>query len=334
MAIPTNTLQTFSQTNIREDLEDLIYNVDPFRTPILNMAKKGEAKQTFHEWDVDALNAQNSANAAVQGDNPTNIQLTATGRMGNYTQISNKTIQLSGTLQAVTAAGGTNKMGYQLAKKAKELKRDMEGVLTANTIKSAGSATVAAFSAGLPTFIATNDFKLTAGTPAGADPSGAGAFVTIGSANFYAGGAVRVDNSSTSALTEANMKTVIQSVYKNSGDCPEYGVVSPANKQIISAFTTTTSTRFVKVEDKLLQTVIDTYESDFGDIKMIPDIFLARSRDAYFLASNYLRVNYLRPFQTIPLAKTGDSDQKMLLAEYCLEVCNEHAHGAYYDTTG
>ena len=332
MTVPTNTDQTFTQTNIREDLEDLIYNVDPFRTPVLNMAKKGEAKQTFHEWDVDALAAQNSANAAIQGDNPTNIQLTATGRMGNYTQISNKTIQLSGTLQAVVAAGGTNKMGYQLMKKAKELKRDMEGVLTSNTAKSAGNSTTAAYSAGMASFIATNDFFLTASS--GANPTGAGAYVTIGTANFYAGGQARTDNGTTTALTEANLKTVVQSTYKNSGDCPEYLVVSPANKQIVSTFTTTTSTRFVKVEDALLQTKIDTYESDFGDIKVIPDIFLARSRDAYGLAPNYLRVDYLRPFQTIPLAKTGDSDQKMLLTEYCLEVCNEHAHYAIYDTTG
>lgn len=333
MTVPTNTDQTFTQTNIREDLEDLIYNVDPFRTPILNMAKKGSAKQTYHEWDVDGLAAQNPANAAVQGDNPTNIALTATGRMGNYTQISTKTIQLSGTLQSVVAAGGTNKMGYQLMKKAKELKRDMEGVLTANTAKSAGNSTTAAYSAGLPTFVATNDYFLTTGTP-GANPTGAGAYVTIGSENFFAGGVVRTDCSNKAAITETNVKTVLQLIYTNSGDSPEYCVLSPTNKQIVSTFTTTSSTRFVKVEDAVLQTKIDTYESDFGDVKMVPDIFLARSRDVYFINPNYLRVDYLRPFQTIPLAKTGDSDQKMLLAEYCLEVCNEHALGAYYDTTG
>ena len=94
MTVPTSTLQVYTQTNIREDLIDAIYNVDPFKTPLFNMAKKGEARQTFHEWDVDALAAQNTSNAAVEGDNPSNIAITATGRMGNYTQISNKTIQI------------------------------------------------------------------------------------------------------------------------------------------------------------------------------------------------------------------------------------------------
>jgi len=49
MAVPTNTNQTFTQVNIREDLIDAIYNVDPFKTPFLNMCKKGKATQTLHE---------------------------------------------------------------------------------------------------------------------------------------------------------------------------------------------------------------------------------------------------------------------------------------------
>lgn len=48
MAVPTNTHQTFTQVNIREDLGKLIYNVDPYKTPILNMTKKGKAAQSLH----------------------------------------------------------------------------------------------------------------------------------------------------------------------------------------------------------------------------------------------------------------------------------------------
>jgi hypothetical protein len=129
------------------------------------------------------------------------------------------------------------------------------------------------------------------------------------------------------------MKTVLQLVYKNSGESPEYALCSAANKQNISAFTGP-GPRFIEVEDSTLMTKVDVYESDFGEVKIIPDIFLANSHDVYFINPNYVRVAYLRPFQTIPLAKTGDSDQKMLLVEYTLEMGNEHAHGAIYDTTG
>lgn len=326
MAVPSNTYQTYTQTNIREDLSNLIFNVDPFKTPILNMTKKNKAAQSNHEWDTDSLAAQNLANAQVEGDDPTAQVLAPTARMGNYVQTSNKVVQLSGKSQAVVAAGGTNKMGYQLMKKSKELKRDIEGILSLNGAKAAGSSSVAAKMGGLPTWLATNTVFQTGGTPSGANPG-------LAANGWTDGSQVRVYNSVLAALTETMVKTVLQKIYTSSGESPEYAVVSPVNKQIISGFAGP-GTRFIEVEDKTLKTAVDVYQSDFGDVKIIPDIFLAQSKDCYFINPNYLRVAYLRPFQTTPLAKTGDSDKKMLLVDYTLEMSNEKAHGAVYDTTG
>jgi hypothetical protein len=316
MAVPTNTYQVYTQTNIREDLSNAIYNVDPIKTPLLNMAKKAKAAQTYHEWDTDSLAAQNTANAAVEGDTPTPQTLSPTTRLGNYTQISVKTISLSGTSQVVVAAGATNKKGYQLMKKSKELKRDMEGILTYNNPKAAGTSTTARNMAGLPTWLGTN---VTYGT-GGANPA---------SLN----GTLARTYGTNQALTEAQVKNVLQLCYKNSGDCPEYALVSPANKQNISAFAGP-GTRFIQVKDKTLATAVDIYQSDFGDVKIIPDIFLAHSADVFFIQPAYLAVAYLRPFTTIPLAKVGDSDQWELVVEYTLEQRNEKAHAAIYDTLG
>lgn len=321
MAITTGTLQTFTQVNIREDLINAIYNVDPFKTPFLNMCKKTEAKQTNHEWNTDSLASQNLNNAAVEGDNPTNTVVSPTTRLGNFCQISTKTIQISGTSQAVVAAGGSNKMGYQLLKKSKELKRDMEGILLQNQAKVAGSSSVAKKLAGLPAWLGSNTVFQTGGAPSGANPA------------TLDGAAARVYNSVTAALTESQIKSVLQKIYSASGESPEYGLVSPVNKQVISGFSGP-GTRFNEVEDKTLKTAVDVYQSDFGDVKIIPDIFLPKSGDCFFINPNYMRVAYLRPFQTIPLAKTGDSDQKMLVVEYSLEQGNEKAHGAVYDTAG
>lgn len=330
MTVPTNTLQVYTQTNIREDLSNAIYNVDPIKTPLFNMAKKGKATQTYHEWDVDALAAQNLNNAAVEGDNPSNIAITATGRLGNYTQISTKTIQISGTSQSVVAAGGSNKMGYQLMKKSKELKRDIEGILTNNAARNAGGASTARISAGLPSWLTVNTVFQTGGSPSGANPTGVTA---AGSSNFGNGTTTRTYNSVKAAVTETMVKSALQKTYTNSGENPEYMLVSPTNKQNISAFSGP-GTRFIEVKDDTLMTKVDVYEGDFGEIKIIPDIFLATSGDIYGINPNYYRVAYLRPFQTIPLAKTGDSDQKMLLVEFSAEMCNEHAHFGIFDTTG
>ena len=326
MSVPANTFQVYTQKNIREDLINAIYNVDPFKTPLLNMAKKDSAKQTNHEWDTDSLAAQNLNNAAVEGDDPTAQNLTPTARMGNYTQISTKTVQISGTTQAVVAAGGSNKMGYQLLKKSKELKRDMEGILTYNNAKNAGSSSTARIMAGLPCWLQQNVVFQTGGAPSGANPG-------LAANGWTDGSQTRVYNSVKVAVTEAMVKNMLQKVYTASGDCPEYMLVSPTNKQNISAFSGP-GTRFIEVEDKTLRTVVDVYESDFGDVKIIPDIFLANTGDIFAINPNYVRVAYLRPFQTIPLAKTGDSDKKELLVEYTLQMGNEHAHGAIYDTNG
>jgi Family of unknown function (DUF5309) len=326
LSVPTNTFQTFTQKNIREDLINAIYNVDPFKTPFLNMAKKAKAEQTNHEWNTDALASQNLSNNAVEGDTPSNISLVPTARLGNYTQISNKTVEISGTSQAVVAAGGSNKMGYQLLKKSKELKRDMEGILTYNRAKSAGTSSTARLLAGLTCWLGTNTVFQTTGSTAGANPT---ALDGTAARTYNANGGTAVS----SAITEAMVKSMLQKVYSSSGESPEYMLVSPVNKQNISAFTGP-GTRFTEVEDKVLATAVDVYQSDFGDVKIIPDIFLAQSGDVYAINPNYVRVAYLRPFQTIPLAKTADADQKMLLVEYTLELGNEKAMGAIYDTTG
>ena len=321
MTVPTNTLQVYGQTNIREDLSDLIYNVDPFKTPFFNMCKKGKATQTYHEWDTDSLAAQNLNNAAVEGDNPTNIAITPTVRLGNYCQISTKTVQISGTSQSVVAAGGSNKMGYQLMKKSKELKRDIEGILTNNAARNAGSSSTARVLAGWAAWCASNEvFDVTSG----ADPAEGAPFN---------GTQARTYSSAQTAITEARVKTVLQKVYNNSGESPEYALMSAANKQNWSAFSGP-GTRFIEVEDSTMLTKVDVYESDFGEVKLIPDIFLSSSKLVLMVNPNYVRVAYLRPFQTIPLAKTGDSDQKMLLVEYTLEMGNEKAMGSMYDTTG
>jgi len=49
MAVPSNTVQTYTASSqTREDLAKQIYNVDPYQTPLLNMAKKAKATNTYH----------------------------------------------------------------------------------------------------------------------------------------------------------------------------------------------------------------------------------------------------------------------------------------------
>lgn len=154
-------------------------------------------------------------------------------------------MQISGTSQAVIAAGGSNKMGYQLLKKSKELKRDIEGIITYNSAKSAGNSSTAATLAGLPCWLGSNTVFQTGGSPSsGANPSA------------LDGTATRTYNSSKAALTETMVKSMAELVYTHSGESPDGIYLSPTNKQIFSAFTGP-GTRFTEVDGKKLATAID-----------------------------------------------------------------------------
>ena len=62
--------------------------------------------------------------------------------------------------------------------------------------------------------------------------------------------------------------------------------------------------------------------SDFGTINVVPNRFQPENR-AYLIDPAMLAVAYLRSFQTVVLAKTGDNTKRMLLVEYALKVRNE-----------
>ena len=71
MATPANTFTSYDAIGNREDLSDVIYNVDPYDTPFLTGVPRTKATAVLHEWQTDALAAASSANAVLEGDDAT-----------------------------------------------------------------------------------------------------------------------------------------------------------------------------------------------------------------------------------------------------------------------
>jgi len=312
MAQPTNLYDTYDTTGIREDLTDVIYNISPEDTPILSALPRTAAKGTKHEWQLDALAAP-AANSVIEGDDATIDAMTATTRAFNFTQIQDKVISLSGTQSSVDAAGRADEMAYQIAKKSKELKKDMEFALIKGTVQEAGDATDARDLGSLPTWIKTNGDAGTSGT------------LSTGSGTDLPG------SGTDRALTETILKTVIQEVYTSGGDL-DLLVVPPSVKQVISGFNANT-TRFGPADKRVEYAAIDVYSSDFGDIQVVPNRVMATTDEklCFLLQSDMAAAAYLRDFQIGDLAKTGDSEKKQLLVEWTLEMRNEAAHGIILD---
>ena len=151
MAQPTNLFDRYDATlSVREDLANIIYNISPEDTVFMSNVGRDTSKQTFTEWQTDALAAASTTNAQIEGDDASADSLAATNRVGNYTQISRKVVATSGTLESVDTAGYRSAMAYQLAKAASELKRDMETAILFNQAAVVGNATTARKTAGLP----------------------------------------------------------------------------------------------------------------------------------------------------------------------------------------
>jgi hypothetical protein len=310
------TYQVYQSIGNREDLSDVIYSISPTDTPIMSSIGKTKATAVYHEWQTDSLAANTTNNALVEGATASDITVSPTTRIGNYTQIVGKTVMVSGTLEAVDRAGRKSEKAYQLAKVSSEIKRDMETIITANQGQSAGNATTARTLGSLLSYLKTNTNE-GSGTTAGADPT------TIGVST-------RTDGT-TRAFTETMLKDVIAKVF-TSGGTPSALFVSPAQKQVVSAFTGLAAQRY-QVPTSGQATILagaDLYQSDFGVLSIVPDRFM-RTRDALVLDPEYAALAYLRPFQTNELARVGDAEKTQILAEFTLEVRNEAAHGGIFD---
>ena len=320
MAVPTNTVSTVSAIGNREDLANAIYDISPMDTPFLSSAMKTTASGVYHEWQTDALDAA-GANRQIEGDDVTANTFSATTRVGNYCQISRKAISVSGTQRAVNSAGRADEFSYQLAKRGREIKRDMEYALTRNQASSAGGAGTARSLASLESWLATNKTSVGTGT----------AQTTPG---FSSGTvAAPTDSSVAGSFTKASLDDVIQKCWTQGGD-PKVIMVGPSQRSDISGFSgiSTLQTDASARADVTLVGAIDFYKSNFGTLKVVPNRF-QRDQTVLVLDMEYLAVSTLRNMQIEQLAKTGDNDKSFIVSEYTLEVRNEKASGKVTDCT-
>jgi len=319
------TYTTYTQIGIREDLSNAIYDISPLDFPFMTSISRGApAKNRFVEWQTDALATAVTTNQAIEGADASYSTATPTVRLRNFTQISQKSISVSGTAQAVTTAGREEELAYQIAKRSKEIKRDMESSFTQNIASRAGSALTARRMAGYEAWITTNTSRGTGGSNGGYTAAG-----TVTAAT---------DASSTNqrTFTETRLKSVIQQCWSSGGN-PNIVIVGPINKQKASAFAgiTTKYTDFGNAGSSSSLTIVgaaDMYLSDFGKLKIVPNRF-SRERSCLVIDPEYWSIHYLRPFAVNPINKTGDADRRQLITEYTLCSRNQRASGILADLT-
>ena len=312
------TYQTYTAIGQREDLSDVIYNISPTDTPFMSSVGKTKATAVYHEWQTDSLAAA-ALNVAVEGATASDATMSPTTRVGNRCQISQKTIKISNTLNAVDKAGRKSEKAYQLAKASAEIKRDMELTLLSNQVATNGNSSTARALGGMQAWLSTNYSGGTSGVAG-------------------SGGTTARTNGTNRTFTEAMLQSVVKSVYTAGGNAKVL-MVTPTHKQTVSAFAGIAAQRYMAPANGPTTIVgaADVYLSDFGTLSVVPSRFLNSTNSAddcaFVLDPDMAAIAYLRPFQTNELAVTGDNESTQLLAEFTLEVKNEAAHGIVADLT-
>jgi len=313
MAQPTNLYDSYDAEGKAEDVSDLIHNISPTETPVLTMAGTTKATAKLHQWQEDVLRAP-AANAALEGDDAGLTDGTPTDQIVNPTQISETAFGVSGTLEVVAKYGRDSELAYQAAKSARELKTDVDFIICGLN-QAAVQADSPRNTASLEAQLKTNT---SIGGGAGANGGWNGTVI-----NARTDGTLR-------AFTTTLLDDAIELGWNNGARLEGMMLVMGASQKRNFATFDGVGARRTDAESRAVVNTADIYMSLYGDMKVVPSRHIRKTagvdRNVFGIDPEYLKVAYLRPWQQYDLAKTGDSIQRQMVVEWCLEVCNEKAH--------
>lgn len=256
--------------------------------------------------------------------------MTATSRVGNFTQIFFKQFIISETQEAVDHAGRASERAYQKAKHGQELKTDIEATLLSNQASVAGDSSTPPKLGGFRAWLASNDDMGSGGSSGGYNSS--------------TGVVDAATNGSQRAFTKTILDNTLENTYKAGGN-PTVLMVSPYVKRVFSTFMSDTNVSAFRTplsgkEQGTIVGAADAYLSDFGMISVVPNRQMARvgasiARNAFAIDTAKIKKSWLRRIkEDKDVAKTGDGLPCVLKAELTLKVTNQAAHGVAADLYG
>jgi hypothetical protein len=284
---------------VREDVLDVIYQITPEDTPFFNMIGDASATNPAHQWPIRSLGARNTRNAQSEGSSDFTIadfnDLNVPTREVNYTQIFRKLPRVTGTGEAVNAVAISDLMADQIQLRSVEFKYEIEHALLRGTLVTGPATTgdtTARAMAGFHNYVTTNASDLDSET----------------------------------TLTEAFFNDMLQVIWEAGGraqDCLANGGIKRRISQFVGS-----ATKFLQSEDRKVYNTIGIYESDFHTtmIHLSRDVLTGTNDNYYYLFDrSFFAKAWLRRPNVQRLAKVGDDERAMVIAEVTLETGNEAA---------
>lgn len=338
MAAPANAYQRTNITHEAEDVRDIIYDVSPEETPFFTNAAQATADNTTHQWHEDTLDApadpssagggggSGLGNAWVDGDVFAGQAITPPVRLNNECQIQRKDFIVSRRARRLNKYGQRDELARQVVRKGRELKRDAETVLLYPQAKVADDGSAAPLLAGVQSWIAnTQGAGRTDRGATGADPVGDGSDAPTTGTNR--------------AISEAGLLGVVDGIYKVSTEAPNVMMFSVDAKQRFSNYMFGSSARIAtQYQDQGanprggVQAVgaVDVWVTNTAIVDVVPNRFI-RDEDSLIYNTGWCDCAYFDPMQTDAMAKTADTDDRMILMDHTLVVRNRATLGTYAD---
>lgn len=300
------TLVSYDLTGKQLSFANWISNLSPTDTPFVSMTGKESIGQTLFQWQTDTLAAVNTANAVVEGAAAVEDAATSTTVKSNVTQILRKVVKVSDTANALANYGRGRELQYQMEKRGKEIKRDLEAILLSAQAKVDGDGSNARKTAGFQALVAASGV---------ADPD--------------TGAVVNKTTSISGVITETELFDLTYNLYL-AGANADTVMFHPKYASFFSSLQEKTGTgnrlRMFENTPKL-----SVYVSDFVDplgqeFKLIPNRYMPEDAIYFFNPSDWTQMVLRSPTKQ-PLAKDGSYEKHMIEMEVGLRHRNPYASG-------
>ncbi len=325
------------QSGGREDLSNLIANVDAKSTVFTSMAKKGKKPgNVLMSWQMDAYESPSAA-GTVDG---TDVDMTSAGSFTNpaknrvlaqnYAQIFRRVFRVSSLANEIqVVAGVKSELANGIAKKLVEIKRDMELTFLNDADAQIDNGTNAYLTKSMGSFLH-------------ASGTGGGGSDLVVNTNFR-NNAKTVNKAD--EVAEEDVQNMLKQLFENTGTIRDYDLLcGTALKRTFTSFTQSATGSDDRLAIKTFNTessakafinVIDVFEGDFGRLRLHPSTFIAEGGTAvnfkgYVIPFDQVEVRYGKLPQIKELQDNGGGPARLIEAVAALVVYNPRAFG-YYD---
>lgn len=286
----------------REDLSDLILNLDPWDNLVYASAPKVQAFSTTHEWAYDTLPVASRA-GVPEGSEFSPNTLTTPVRTSNFTQLFRFDVGVTGTATALNLAGIGDVYNYHVLNGTHAIAKAVEQRIF--------------------------DQSTLADYPGAGTASSSGTQVRLFKELAAMMDATMIVDAGLATITADMVDQAMEQAYAV-GTRPEMLCVSQGVKADLSrnvaASVAVGGTRNVAQIDKRIVRSVDIYEGDFGALSIVPNRSIPQATGAqawgwaWLIERSRIGIATLRPIKHTPLAKTGDNTKGMVVGELTLEL--------------